>query len=90
MATDEELRQQAIKSIKRKRDFWGHVVAYCIVNIFLVGIWYVSGAGYFWPGWTLGGWGVGLAFHAWEAYGHEDRAISEDEIQREIERQNRR
>jgi hypothetical protein len=28
MATDEELREQALKAIKRKRDFKAHLVAY--------------------------------------------------------------
>ena len=89
MATDEELRKQAIKGIKKKRDFWNHVIAYCIVNVFLIVIWYWNGAGYFWPGWVLAGWGIGLAFNAWEAYGRGSRAITEDEIQREIDRQRR-
>jgi len=89
MATDEEIRKQAVKAIKRKREFWTHVVAYCIVNVFLIVIWYINGRGYFWPGWVLAGWGIGLAFNAWDAYGRGKRAISEDEIQREIDRQRR-
>jgi len=87
MATDEELRENAIKAIKKKRDFWGHVAAYIIVNAFLVGLWYFTGAGYFWPGWVIGGWGIGVAFNAWDAYGRSGRPISETEIQREIDRQ---
>ena len=89
MATDEELRKLAIKAIKRKRDFWAHVVAYCIVNAFLVLVWYLTGRGYFWPGWVLAGWGIGLAFNAWDAYGRRSDAISEEQIQREMERQRR-
>jgi len=86
MATDEELREQAIKAIKKKRDFWGHVVAYCIVNAFLIVLWYFNGRGYFWPGWVMGGWGIGLAFNAWDAYGRGNKPISEAEIQREIDK----
>lgn len=89
MSTEDELRDQAIKAIKKKRDFWNHVIAYCIVNIFLVVIWYWNGAGYFWPGWVLAGWGIGVAFNAWDAYGRGSRPISEDEIQREMDRQRR-
>ncbi len=89
MATDEEHREQAIKTIKKKRDFWGHVVAYCIVNAFLVLLWYLTGHGYFWPIWVIAGWGIGVAFNAWDAYGREGRVISEEEIQREIDRQKR-
>jgi hypothetical protein len=87
MTTDDELREYAIKAIKRKRDFAAHVVAYVIVNAFFVGLWYFTGAGYFWPGWVIGGWGIGLAFNAWDAYGRGNRPISETEIQREIDRQ---
>jgi len=86
MATDEELRTQAIKRIKRKRDFKAHLVVYVIINAFLVGVWYFSGQGYFWPGWVLLGWGIGLAFNAWDAYGRRADAISETEIQREIDK----
>jgi 2TM domain len=89
MATDEELRRQAIKSIKKKRDFWAHAVAYCIVNIFLIIVWYLTGHGYFWPVWVMGAWGSGLAFNAWDAYGRSGNAISETEIQKEIERRQR-
>lgn len=87
MASDEERRQEAIKAIKKKRDFKGHVVAYVIVNVFLVGVWYFTGAGYFWPIWVMGGWGIGLAFNAWDVYGRGSGTISEAEIQREIDRQ---
>lgn len=89
MATDEELRRQAIRSIKKKRDFWAHAVAYCIVNIFLIIVWYLTGHGYFWPVWVMGAWGIGLAFNAWDAYGRSSSAISEAEIQKEIERRQR-
>jgi hypothetical protein len=90
MATDEELRKYAIKAIKRKRDFWGHLVAYVIVNIFLVFMWYfVTGRGYFWPGWVMAGWGIGLAFNAWDAFGRGHGPISDEAIQREMDRQKR-
>jgi hypothetical protein len=36
---------------------WG---VYIAVNIFLVGIWFFTGTGYFWPGWVMGGWGFAL------------------------------
>ena len=89
MATDEELREAAVKTIKKRRDFWNHVIVYCIVNLFLIFIWYVSGHGYFWPVWVLAGWGIGLAINAWEAYGRGSRPITEDEIQREMDRMRR-
>jgi 2TM domain len=82
---DEELRQAAIASIKRKRDFTQHLVSYVVVNALLVGIWAISGAGYFWPAWVIGGWGIGVVFHGWDTYGRR-RMIGEDEIASEMDR----
>lgn len=39
-----------------------HVLSYVLVMLFLVAIWAVTGAGYFWPIWPILGWGLGLAF----------------------------
>ncbi len=89
MATEEEIRAQAIEAIKQRRAFWSHVVAYCVVNIFFIVIWYLNGRGYFWPGWTMAAWAVAVAFHAWNVFGRGQKVISEDEIQREVERQKR-
>jgi hypothetical protein len=36
-----------------------------------------------WPRFPLFGWGIGLAFHAWDTSGR--RAFSEGEIGREVE-----
>ena len=82
--TDAELREQAFRSLKKKRDFRGHLVAYVLVNALLIAIWAVTGAGFFWPVFPLLGWGIGLGFNAWDAYGR--RPISEGEIRREAER----
>ena len=83
--TEEGLRKQAVASLNRKRAFKQTLVAYVLVNIALVGIWALSGQGYFWPAWVIGGWGLGLAFQAWAAYGprHE---ITEDEVSEEMSR----
>jgi uncharacterized membrane protein len=81
--TDDE-RRAAIHRLKNKQAFRQHVVAYVVVNAFLVAIWAVSGGGYFWPVWVLLGWGVALVFHAWSAYGQ--RGITEADIQREMGR----
>lgn len=77
-------REAAVKRLNAKRAFKNHLAVYLIVNTMLVVIWAVSGQGYFWPVWSIAGWGVGLAFNAWSAYF--ERPISEDEIRREMER----
>lgn len=80
-----DARAAAVKRLSARRDFMGHVVAYLVVNAGVLAIWFVTGHGYFWPGWVLGGWGIGLALHAWDVYGR--RPISEDDIRREMTRQ---
>lgn len=49
-----------------RRELRSHVAAFVAVNLLLVGIWAVTGAGYFWPVWPILGWGIGVASHASE------------------------
>ena len=44
-----ELRDRAVASLRKKRDFHAHVMTYVLVNAVLVVIWAMTGAGYFWP-----------------------------------------
>ena len=82
---EEDLRAAALANIKRKRDFTQHLITYVVINVVLIGIWAATGAGYFWPAWVIGGWGVGLVFHAWDVFGRR-RLVSEDEVSREMDR----
>ncbi len=84
MEHQDERRSAAIARLSDKRDFRNHAFVYCAVNTLLVVIWAASGAGYFWPIWAIGGWGIGLAAHAWNVYG--ERPISESEIIEEMNR----
>lgn len=45
---------------RRQRATRDHVIAYVVVNLFLVVIWAVTGHGYFWPIWPILGWGLGV------------------------------
>ena len=80
----ESAREQARKRVQAKRDFYGHLVAYVLFNAFLVGIWAFTGGGYFWPAWILGGWGVGLALHAWDLFLR--RPITDADVDAELKR----
>jgi hypothetical protein len=84
-STDGGLRDQAVAAVKRKHAFKQMLASYVIVNAFLIVIWAVSGAGYFWPVWVLGGWGLGVAFTAYKAYGPRE-AITDDEVAHEMTR----
>jgi hypothetical protein len=81
---EKERRDQAIARLKKKSDFRANLLAYVMVNAFLVAIWAITGAGFFWPIFPILGWGIGVVFHARDAYWGE--IFSEDQIRREIER----
>lgn len=82
--SEQELREQAIQRLKKKRDFKTHVLIYVAVNTFLVVIWAVTSAGFFWPIFPILGWGIGVLANAWDVYGR--KPISEEEIRREADR----
>lgn len=65
---EDELREAAIKHLKAKRDFKGHLLAYVSTNVLLVAIWIAVGGGFFWPLFPIFGWGIGIAMHAWDVY----------------------
>jgi hypothetical protein len=88
--TDEQRRELAIQRIKARRDFRVHLVIYLIVNAALVAFWYVTSKdtegvlGFFWPIFSIVGWGIGLAVHAYTVYF--PPSLTEDDIQREMKR----
>jgi hypothetical protein len=77
-------RERAIQRLKKRRDFYGHVLVYALVNGALVGIWAVTGRPFFWPVFPILLWGVGLVLNAWDVYRND--AFTEEQIQREIAR----
>ena len=82
--TRDALRERAVKRLKKRRDFYGHILVYLLVNAFLVVIWAVTTpGGFFWPVFPLVGWGIGVVMNAWDVYVAEE--VSEDRILREME-----
>jgi hypothetical protein len=63
------------------------LVAFIVVNTFLVGLWAITGAGYFWPAWVLACWGAGLVLHAWDVYWR--RPVSDADVNEELRRHHR-
>lgn len=80
---EQQLRQEALLRLKKKRDFQGHLMAYVMVNAFIVVIWMATSGGFFWPVFPIIGWGIGLIFHAWDVYGGEP---TEADVEREMQR----
>jgi len=70
-------REAARRRVQARRDFGGHLVAYVVINTFLVLVWAVTGAGYFWPVWVI-------ALHAWDVFLR--RAVTEADIDAELHR----
>ena len=77
-------REAARRRVQARRDFGGHLVAYVVINTFLVLVWAVTGAGYFWPVWVIAGWGIGLVLHAWDVFLR--RPVTEADIDAELHR----
>jgi hypothetical protein len=80
----QDVRERAIARLKQKRDFGAHLFVYLVVNGFLLGIWALTGSGFFWPVFPMFLWGIGLVLNAWDVYGR--KPVSEDRIRREMER----
>lgn len=85
MNTDSE-RDRARKRLSDRRDLWTHGFVYLVVNGFLVLAWLLTGQGYFWPGWVLGGWGVAVVVHQWDFYWRWHRPITDADIDAEVRR----
>ncbi len=92
MATDtreQAPRDKAVQQLKKRRDFYGHLLIYTLVNGFLVIIWAITGShGWFWPVLPIGIWGIGVVMNAWDVFWRP--ATTEEDIQREISRQQER
>jgi uncharacterized ion transporter superfamily protein YfcC len=76
--------EQARKRVERKRKFGADLVAYVVINAFLIIVWAASGMGYFWPAWVLAGWGMLLVLDAWNVFFR--RPVTRTDIENELRR----
>ena len=82
---DDPVRDRALKRLKKRRDFYGHLLFYMLVNAFLVAIWALTGRdGFFWPVFPIVGWGIVLVMNGWDALRSDQ--FGEGAIRREINR----
>ena len=72
------------KLAKRRAGFKWSFLMYVLVNAMLVAIWYLTSGtdSYFWPVWSMLGWGLGIAIQYFEAY-HGSKIFS---VQNEYEK----
>ena len=62
--TNDKLLKLAKRRVLLKKTIKWHTIIYLIVNIFLCAIYCLTTSnGYFWPMWSIIGWGVGLILH---------------------------
>ncbi len=84
----DDLHDEALRRLEKKRGFRVHLAVYLVVNATIWAIWaivYVSTGVWFpWAVFPLVGWGIGLGFHAWDAYGR--RPFTAEQIEREAAR----
>lgn len=98
LETQDEAREHAVASLKRKRKFAQDSVAYIAVNGLLWLIWLITDrstdGSIPWPAWVSLVWGFFLALDGWRAYGRWPASlnapITESAIERELERTRRR
>jgi len=62
--TEEQIYELAKERVEARRGFTVHLIVYVVVNAMLVCLWaFVSGRGFPWFVFPLGGWGIGLVAH---------------------------
>lgn len=61
---------KAREKVEKMKEFYSHLVSYIGVNIFLVIVNYYSGWDHKWFIYPLIGWGIGIMFHYFEAFGY--------------------
>jgi hypothetical protein len=86
--SDDGLREEAVKRLRKKQDLGGHLLVYVLVNALVWTVWALTSSGFPWPALMSAFWGIGLVMNVWEVYGR--RPIGEADVQREVERLRRR
>jgi uncharacterized membrane protein YhaH (DUF805 family) len=82
----DDIREVARKRIKARRDFWYMIIVFVVIAAFCIGIWALTGMGYFWPMWPLFGFAIATIFTAISTFGPGSRPISDAHIDEEVRR----
>lgn len=65
----ERQEEEAFTYVRRLRRFYQHCLRYIVINLILLGINLTLAPHRLWALWVLGGWGLGLALHAFRIFG---------------------
>ena len=83
---DKEAYQQAKRRVKLKREFKTHLAVYAGVILLLLIINLSTASDNLWVKWPAFGWGIGLFFHALNAYVFPDKdTITDEMVRKEME-----
>jgi hypothetical protein len=88
--TTRGLKDKGLWDVAKKRaGFKAAASSYVIVNLFLIAIWFFTSGrnSYFWPIWSILGWGFGLAAGYVNAYHGTKLFSTEKEYQKLINKQ---
>ena len=81
----------ASRRIKKRNEFRAHLVSYLVIIGFLFVLNILTSPGYLWAIWPALGWGIGLAFHGFEAAGIiADKDQEKEMIEAEVRRMERK
>ncbi|MFC2038235.1 2TM domain-containing protein [Chloroflexota bacterium] len=84
--SDEEIYEEAKKTVEAKKKFYRDIVAYVVISILLVLIWaFPAGRGYPWFWFPIGGWGLFLIIDYFKVFVFPkggDRAAIEKEVEK--------
>jgi hypothetical protein len=82
--SDEHARQQAVQRLHQRRGFINYLIGAIVISLFMVVIWALTGRGYFWPIWVMGGFLIGMIFYGVNLV--MNKPLTEDQIQREMQK----
>jgi hypothetical protein len=78
--------EAARERAEQKLSFYIHLTAFVLVNALLTAIDLTTSPNELWFFWPLGGWGLGLALHAFQVFTTGPSALKQRMIERELAR----
>ncbi|MCG2611052.1 2TM domain-containing protein [Flavobacterium sp. SM15] len=65
---ENEKYESARKRVKEIKEFYGHLLSYVVVNLFLVAVNLLTSPEHLWFFWPMLGWGIGVSVHAMRVF----------------------
>lgn len=82
--SDNDARHAAVQRLQQRRGFTNFVIGAIIISVLMVVIWFLTGRGYFWPGWVMAGFAVGLVVMGINMA--MNKPLTEEQIQAEMKK----